>query len=41
MKTPEEIADFIWSQQCLGHDEMAIDNEMYWEDFVSWIKDEE
>lgn len=43
MKTPEEIADKIWSQYCcedeICHEETMIDD-MTWEDFVAWIKEE-
>lgn len=41
MKTPEEIADFIWGQHDAEflHEETMIDD-MTWEDFVAWIKEE-
>lgn len=41
MKTPEEIADFIWGQHDaeFSHEETMIDD-MTWEDFVAWIKED-
>ena len=36
MKTPEQIANKIWSISGLDHEE-TIDG-MTWEDFVAWIK---
>ena len=36
-KTPEQIANVIWGQHSLERDEMAIDDEMYWQDFVDWM----
>lgn len=37
MKTPEEIADYVWDYQGLEHEETMFDH-MTWEDFVEWIK---
>lgn len=39
MKTPEEIADYIWGYQGLEHEETMFDH-MTWEDFVTWIKED-
>ena len=40
MKTPEEIANKVWSHHDLSKEETMFDDHWTWDDFLAWIKDE-
>jgi hypothetical protein len=37
MRNPEEIADFVWNEHGLCHEETMFSDHWTWEQFVEWL----